>query len=536
MIFIPPILTICMERYWAYNVRCNNYIPSQNEPLSAFPTIIDTKRKKVWCRSCHRWENIIAFSQNVLKTGCGKLYAGPFTRDDSIFCYGYDISRRDKNYTIKVQSQMVATNYRRLLETIYDLDLKNKVLYKDGKAIYLREDITEDLCQEITKRIIDEIGDDYKKQFGIKPSVTSSLNGFSALLGYMLCPFNVNFFTISRHWGLNPKDADFTSMSSGDTPDAENEMFASLGIRPTKSIRKLYQKFPQGIISYAAVKDLGITDVNLLMKSTTAKWYAFFQFYMLTISEGEIYYLVRTALRQFVHDMLALTNQKTVWNSLDRTINYLADKTIQDFFITDGIQLYIGCSPHLTEREKRQILSEGFNRYTHDFLMRRSNALADEIAIERRRRVDAAEIQNAAEHNEHFILEQQFLNLEYKAGESFKTNSKKERVPVPDEERYCFYVAKDSLTLKIIGSEMRNCVGWGYAEAVRERRATIVYAMHKGKYRICIEVTPDFTIRQAFGPCNNELDGEAFEAYSEWCQEKHIVRRKAFSIHCAPRG
>ncbi len=210
-----------MERFWAYNVRRNNYIPSQSEPLSAFPTIIDTNRKKVWCRSCHRWENILASSQYVLKTACGKLYAGPFTRDDSIFCYGYDISRRDKKYTICVQSQMVATNYRRLLENIYDLDLNKKVLYKDGKAIYLQEDIKENLCHEITKKLIDEIGDDYKKQFGIKPSVISSLNGFSVLLGYMLCPFNVNFFTISRHWGLNPKDSDFTSMSSGDTPDAD---------------------------------------------------------------------------------------------------------------------------------------------------------------------------------------------------------------------------------------------------------------------------------------------------------------------------
>lgn len=523
-----------MERYWSYNIKQNNYIPTVSEPLSAFPTIIDTKQKKVWCRSCHRWENILAISQNVLKTGCGKLFAGPFTRDDSIFCYGYDISRRDKNYTIKVQSQMVATNYRRLLDNIYDIDLNKKVLYRNGKEVYLQEDISESLCQEITKQLIDEIGDDYKKKFGIKPSVTSSLNGFSVLLGYMICPFNVNFFTIARHWGLNPKDSDFTSMSSGDTPDAENEIFASLGIRPTKSIRKLYQKYPQGIIGYAAAKDLGITDVNLLMKSTTSKWYAFFKFYMITISEGEINYPVRRALMQFTQDMLALSNQKTVWNSLDRTINYLVDKTIPDFYVTDGIHLYTGCSPHLTDREKRQILSEGFNRYTHDFLMRRNNALAEDMAIERRRRANAAEIQRAAEHNVQFNLEQQFLNLEYKAGEAFKINSKKERVPVPDEERYCFYVAKDSLTLKIIGSEMRNCVGWGYAEAVRERRATIVYAMHKGKYKICIEVTPNFTIRQAFDPCNKELDGEAFEAYSEWCQEKHIVRRKAFSIHCAP--
>ena len=513
-----------MERYWSYNIKQNNYIPTVSEPLSAFPTIIDTKRKKVWCRSCHRWENILAISQNVLKTGCGRLYAGPFTKDNSIFCYGYGISRRDKNYTIRVQSQMVATNYRRLLDNIYDLDLQKKVLYRNGKEVYLQEDIPESLCQEITKKLIDEIGDDYKKQFGIKPSVASSIDGFSVLLGYMLCPFNVNFFTIARHWGLNPKDSDFTSMSSGDTPDAENEMFASLGIKPTKSIRKLYQKFPQGIISYAAVKDLGITDVNLLMKSTNQKWYDFFKYFMFSIRDGELNYTVRASLQKFCHDMLAISNQKTVWNSLERTVNYLTNKSVSNYCITDGIQMYLGCSEAITIREKRQLLSEGFNKFTHDFLLRRHNVVAD-----------IAYIENAKKHNETFIIEQQFLNLEYKAGEAFTTNAKKERIPVPDEERFCFFVAKDSMTLKIIGSAMSNCVGWGYAEAVRERRATIVYAMHKGKYKICIEVTPDFTIRQAFGPHNQELDGEAYEAYSEWCQEKHIVRQKAFYRRCAPR-
>lgn len=233
-----------MERYWAYNNIRNNYIPTVSEPLSAFPTIVDTKAMKVWCRSCHRWENIQAFSQNVLKAGCGKLYTGPFTQNDSVFCYGYDISRRDKTFYIKVQSQAVATNYRRLLENSFELDLKKKRLYKNGNETFKREEISGQLCSELTTQLVDEIGNEHKNQFGIKPTVSSSLKGFSLLLGYMLCPFNVNFFMISRHWGLNPYDADFTSLSSGDTPNAENEMFASLGIRPNKSIRKLYQKFP----------------------------------------------------------------------------------------------------------------------------------------------------------------------------------------------------------------------------------------------------------------------------------------------------
>ena len=520
-----------MERYWSYNARQNNYIPTVSEPLSAFPTIVNSQLMQVWCRSCHKWEPIIAFSNNVLKAGCGKLYTGPFTHNDSTFCYGFDVSRRGQNFYIRVQSQSVATDYRRLLENKYELDLQKKRLFKSGNLTYDREDISGVLCKEITQQLLDEIGDEYKNKYGIKPSVTSGLKGFPLLLGYTLCPFNVNFFVISRHWGLNPYDADFTSVSSGDTPNAENEMFASLGIRPSKSVRKLYQKFPQGVISYAAAKDLRFTDVNLLMKSANPRWYTFFKFFMLTIYEGVIHYQVRLPLLQFVRDMLALTNQKTVWNSLDRTVNYLVDKRVPNYIVSDGIQMYVGCANQLTDREKRQILSEGFNQYTHDFFMRRNNDRNELIAAGWRRIRGDRALEIAERDKEPFELEQQFLDLEYKTGEAFTYNANKERVPVPDEDRYCFYVARNPLELITIGSEMSNCVGWGgYTTSIRERLATIVYAKHKGKYKICIEVTPDFSIRQVFGPHNQELEGEAFEAYSEWCAEKHIVRKNAFRI------
>ena len=519
-----------MQRFWAYDIRKNNYIPTASEPLSTFPTIVDAKNMKVWCRSCHRWEKILAFSQNVLKSECNKLYTGPFTTNHSVFSYGFDISQKDKTFYIRIQSQIAATNYRRLLENYFEVNLNKRRLYKNGTETFEREEISGLLCKEITNQIMDSIGDEYKNQYGIKPTVSSSLKGFPLVLGYMLCPFNVNFFIICQHWGLNPYDADFTSISSGDTPNAENEMFACLGIKPSKSVRKVYQKFPQGIISYAAAKDLGITDVNLLMKSANPKWYAFFKYYMISFNNGEISYAVQAALKHFARDILAFANQKTLWNSLDRTASCLVDTTVSNFYVTDGMQMYLGCSEHLTQREKREILSEGFNKYTHDFLLRRNNELADEMRRDRA----AASLQKAKADNVVFDIEQQFLDLEYKAGSAFKKNSKGDMEPVPDEERYCFFVAKDSYTLKIIGSEMSNCVGWGYKEAVQTRRATIVYAMHHGKYKICIEVTPQFTIRQAFGPHNSQLRDEAFEAYAEWCKEKHIVRQKAFSIHLAP--
>ena len=512
-----------MQRFWSYDIRRNNYIPTDSEPLSTFPTIVDAKNMKVWCRSCHRWESIIAFSHNVLKSECTRLYTGPFTTDNSEFSYGFDVSRKDKTYYIRIQSQIAATDYRRLLENHFEVNLSKKKLYKNGRETCEREEISGVLCKEITNQIIDEIGDEYKNQYGIKPTVSSSLKGFSLVLGYMLCPFNVNFYIICRHWGLNPYDADFTSLSSGNTPNAENEMFACLGIKPSKSVRKLYQKFPQGIISYAAAKDLGITDVNLLMKSASPKWYAFFKYYMISCNNGEIRYAVQDALKRFVQDMLILTDQKTIWNSLNRTVNCLVDKTVSNYYITDGMQMYLGYSELLTEKEKREILSEGFNKYTHDFLLRRNNEFSQA-------RLNPFSLKAAGEQNVVFNIEKSFLDLEYKAGPAFKKDSKGEMIPVPDEDRYCFFVARDSYTLKIIGSEMSNCVGYGYKTEVLSRRATIVYAMHQGKYKICIEVTPKFTIRQVYGPCNSLLHGEAYDAYAEWCKEKHIVRQNAFSV------
>lgn len=137
-----------------------------------------------------------------------------------------------------------------------------------------------------------------------------------------------------------------------------------------------------------------------------------------------------------------------------------------------------------------------------------------------------------------FRIEQNFLDLEYKCGDDYenvkKSNGEIERVEVKDEERYCFYVAKTKAELQIVGSEMHNCVGWGYDRAVRSRHATIVYAKFRGKYRICIEVTPNFTVRQSLGQRNKPLEGEDLQAYHEWCGAKGIKFEKAFRFHVAP--
>ena len=515
-----------MNRFWGYDIINNSYIPRQEESLSVFPTIVNMKYQTVFCRQHKKWEKIAAFKQNVLKTECGKLYPGPFTTDNSIFNYNYVISQKDGNWYIKVNSQTVSTKNRRLLENIYEINTKKKRLLKNGTAVFERQDINGVLCKEITTQILSDMGTAYKEQFGICPTVSSKLGGLNVILGYMLSPFNVNFYRIAQHWGLNPYDPDFADLSSGNTPTAENEMFDSMGIRPTKTLRKLYQKFPQSVICYAAAQDMGFTDVNILQKTPAPSFYAFLKYYMISFAGGNITYIVRHQLRAFVRDMLALSNQKTVWNSIERTVGFFANQRVSPVIITDAINMYSVCAPHLTDQEKKDIMHEGFNQYTHDFFIRRQEQLHLSVLSNGK----------APEVNVSFTIEPEFLKLEYKAGRDFKENPvTHELEKVPDEERYCFYVAQDSFTLKEIGSAMHNCVGWGYKNAVMERRSTIVYALYHKKYCICIEVTPEFDIRQALGPHNRQLAGDDLQAFLEWCDKRDIQRTHAFGqIHIAP--
>lgn len=522
-----------MNRFWRYNPKTNSYCACEEEPLSLFPTVVKIGKsaQMAFCRVHHKWEQILAFNKNVLKTSCGKLYAGPFVRENSVVNYGYDVKKKNETYYINVKSQTAGISNRRLLENSFELDLQKRILYLNGKSVFETEQIPCGLCKEITSQILDELGEKYKAEYKIKPTVSSGLKGFSLIIGYMLSPFNVNFFKIAQHWGLNPYDKDFISLSSGNSPTAENEMFESLGIKPTKNLRKLYQKFPQSIVCYAAAKDLGFSDVNILQKSASPKFYAFLKHYMITFHGSEVTYAMRDGLKTFTGDLIPLSNQKTVWASLERTVENLFDRTVANNVVEDGIEGYLHCREFLTEKEKKDVMHEGFNQYTHDFLVRRLDNL---VAEERMRRYE----KETADAKVPFPIEKNFLDLEYKCGDDYvnvkKSNGDIERIEVKDDERYCFYVAKTKAELQIIGSEMHNCVGWGYDRAVKSRRATIVYAKFHGKYRICIEVTPDFKIRQSLGQRNHPLEGDDLQAYHEWCIAKSIKFEKAFQIHVAP--
>ena len=119
------------------------------------------------------------------------------------------------------------------------------------------------------------------------------------------------------------------------------------------------------------------------------------------------------------------------------------DKNISDNIIEDGLNLYAATSEYLSQREKKEVMHEGFNAYTHDFLLRRQTQLSPRIALDRENERNAEywarKAREAELDKEPFPLEDAFLALEYKTGSEYERNAKGERVKVPDEARWCFY-------------------------------------------------------------------------------------------------
>ncbi|MBQ2314794.1 MAG: hypothetical protein II187_07800, partial [Treponema sp.] len=147
--------------YWAYNPGKNNYVPANEVPRYAAPTVIDKEKLLVWCRSCNRWEDIKGFSNNTLKTACGREYAGPFKTNHSDFFYGYMVREKKGSLELTAMGQTVSADYRTSNERFYEINeinLDKKRILLSGKKTYVVGDLYNvPCCPELTQAIIDRL-------------------------------------------------------------------------------------------------------------------------------------------------------------------------------------------------------------------------------------------------------------------------------------------------------------------------------------------------------------------------------------------
>lgn len=88
-----------------------------------------------------------------------------------------------------------------------------------------------------------------------------------------------------------------------------------------------------------------------------------------------------------------------------------------------------------------------------------------------------------------------------------------------------FYLPPDTDHLKSAGDELHNCVGHCYRIAALHKQSLIVLMKQATKLIGCIEVA-NGRIRQAYGPCNHKLEGDAADAYNAWVTKHKMDNHK----------
>ncbi len=490
-----------MEKYWTYDPKTHSYVPTDRLPEVAVPTIVDLKQKTAYCWTHRIWEPIKSADKTSIRIRCGKICPRPFLTENSFFIYGYEFSKVNGIYSFSVYSQVAFSDLslQKYYRDLFTFNPETREVKRNSRFIDNLMDITS-LPKElknimpdfITQAFIDELGKTYLSKFGIRPPITIPLTGLPLVIAYMCFPFNMKFYKIARFWTRSgrPGDAIFSGFC---TPDAENNMFESMGIKPTKVLRKTYQTDPRLLVCYAIMHKAGFTDVNILQKSMTSEFYYFLMNWGHYIDFTEQQSFGIYNLCGFTRDMLKIADQVTVWNSLMRTLRISSESDEAEISATDCFEMYFMLGDtNLTEDERKMLLREGMNKFSHDFLVQRYNAVYPK---------SVKQIEDCT-----FILDQAILDLQCK---------------IKCDSEWDFLVARDSDTLRKIGGEMQNCV-YSYRNQVKQRECTIVYAVNNKRHKICIELNPGFTIRQALGPYNNTLTGEALKAFVRWCQKKHL--------------
>lgn len=97
------------------------------------------------------------------------------------------------------------------------------------------------------------------------------------------------------------------------------------------------------------------------------------------------------------------------------------------------------------------------------------------------------------------------------------------------KDGYSFKLAKDARELISIGADLHNCVG-SYRSYVKAGRSLIVYVMHEGEYKVCIELNPikkgttRYILKQAKLDYNKPvyLDKNILDIVTNWMEINNI--------------
>ena len=202
-------------------------------------------------------------------------------------------------------------------------------------------------------------------------------------------------------------------------------------IKNTKILRKAFMERPEVLITFLHLKDSGFRDMNLYNRVITSRE-----------NSNRIDGVNTRSLAFFCQYSIKKRGQKATMNTI------LKDTGDHDYFY-DGLDMFSRYFKHIPETLKTDILTDGFTEFNHDALS-----------------------------NTAYRYENKNISFTY-------TDEQKKLED--DIDGYSFRLPENSYQLCEIGTSLHNCVA-SYADLVKHKSCTIVYASKDNKYEICIEV------------------------------------------------
>lgn len=249
-----------------------------------------------------------------------------------------------------------------------------------------------------------------------------------------------------------------------ENPDCFNKVCEIYKIKPYKTLRKAFTKFPSALKTYQRAVAAGFRDKNIINTILFSEE----QKYFFEDSYNDIFNF-------FVSEALKRKKERSVWN--------LIKKSCKAEFFSDSLYMFMEYFRFIPAEVLAEIMKNGLTDYYHDVLAGISQRVRNE-------------------------------NVVFEYSETQKQ--------LEDEiDCYVFKLPENSDKLIDIGIKLHNCVA-SYKTKVVNGDCIIVYAEKKGVPEICIEIREN-TIHQQRIDHNAEPKGET-KAVMEKYQNRHKLK------------
>lgn len=467
------------EISYCYDKQLKKWQTGANCLVSPIFSEIKRADRKVWCKRHHIWEDIIGVKTNSVFTKNSCTIKGPFIENNTIVPYAYTLKTLDGIglTTLLVYEKGYYEGEKRSFEHKFTFSVNNGG-YSEEKSV---SDKAMPIPQDVLSDIMGHIGEMLKKKVGIQPIPTTKIKNVDAIKAFIEFPFNNNFYFLTCIGGFSVNTINRLN------PESTNEMYDVMGVKPFKTLRKKYEEDPFAPIVFKIMQQIGFTDINIIFALLQNNFKTYLKEHWINFdsTSKQFSFAGYEDFDFFCKEALKCNKEKVVINALKKTFE-------KNVFVEDCLRMFHLNFSMIEREDRKRIFHDGFDNYIHNIL---------------------SKLVHYEKDVEPFVFNDFVAALQWE----------------DEKSGYRFCLPHDSSTLQKIGSQMNNCVG-SYSHAVRNGTSIIIGVIRKNKWVICIEISPNFELRQALGPHNIQLQGNDLKIVKDWAAKNHIDTKGCYYV------